>query len=270
MGQKLFEPLLGKAVEAARHGLEAHSPAYHSNAPSVPPDAPDPPSPLEVYERTLHKSVPPCPKEALQCIASLARTAMAGMEAPAPRTPVLPLALILRTGLGRASQGFIASLVPSMIASGLSIELTAAMLELVRAVPQARDAIEPPLLQLITDALQDRPVSPGRRSTAPQEAADKVSSEARVSTALQALAGFEWKQGMEEFLHESVVPCLDHEDHSVRGNAALALLHVVVVPLKRGRTSELVSKARTPLAALCIPLISTHGRVHWRWWNECS
>jgi hypothetical protein len=28
----------------------------------------------------------------------------------------------------------------------------------------------------------------------------------------------------------------------VRGNAALALLHVVVVPLKRGRTSELVSK----------------------------
>jgi len=90
VGQKLFQPLLDKAIEAARHGLE-------------------------VYERTLHKSVPPCPREALECIASLARTSRGQVEP------------------------FVAGLVPCMMHSGLSIELTAAFLELVRS-PHRRSA----------------------------------------------------------------------------------------------------------------------------------
>ena len=59
--------------------------------------------------------------------------------------------------------------------------------------------------------------------------------------ALQALAAFEWEMHLESFLHEKVLPWIDNDQEEIRSAAAMALLHVAVVPKKRGRASDLVS-----------------------------
>ena len=87
-------------------------------------------------------------------------------------------------------------------------------------MPSSRAQIEPALLQLIIDALQDRPVSPGggRRATGGQEEKSE-SVEARVSMALQALAGFEWKGSMEVMSEPTL--CFSSLPHNALGPAAV-------------------------------------------------